>query len=38
MSGAPTCSGTTRLAKPPKAKGPANRYSIRLPCMVNSSL
>ncbi len=38
MSGAPICSGTMKLARPPKAKGPANRYSIRLPCMVNSSL
>ena len=27
-----------KLARPPKAKGPAKRYSIRLPCMVNSSL
>ncbi len=38
MSGAPICSGTMKLARPPKAKGPAKRYSIRLPCMVNSAL
>ncbi len=38
MSGAPICSGTMKLARPPKANGPAKRYSIRLPCMVNSAL
>jgi hypothetical protein len=27
-----------KLARPPKAKGPAKRYSIKLPCIVNSSL
>src|SRR5580704_19797913 len=32
MSGAPTWRGTMKLARPPKAKGPAKRYSIRLPC------
>jgi hypothetical protein len=26
------------LARPPKANGPAKRYSMRLPCMVNSAL
>ena len=38
MSGAPICSGTMKLARPPKANGPAKRYSIRLPCIVNSAL
>ena len=38
MSGAPICSGTMKLARPPKAKGPAKRYSIKLPCIVNSAL
>ena len=38
MSGAPTWRGTMKLARPPKANGPAKRYSMMLPCMVNSSL
>jgi hypothetical protein len=38
MSGAPIWRGTMKLAKPPNAMGPAKRYIIRLPCMVNSAL
>ncbi len=38
MSGAPTWRGRMKLARPPKANGPANRYIIRLPCMVKSWL
>ena len=38
MSGAPIWSGTMKLARPPNAIGPAKRYIIRLPCMVNSAL
>ena len=34
----PFAFGGLPVARPPKAKGPANRYIMRLPCMVNSSL
>jgi hypothetical protein len=37
MSGAPICSGTTKLARP-KANGVAKRYIIALPCIVKSWL